>query len=320
MSGPRTISHADSLAGLAHVARLVGSTPHLPIRYADPPHATFHLKLEGQNPTGSVKDRAGLWMIREAITPAVVEAGPTLLDASSGNMACALVYFGALVGLPATMVVSSKLTKEKRSFLEHFGATLIEIGSTTIEGNRHCRELADGPERDRYLFLDQLHNWSNPQAHYDGTGPEIYRAFPHLRMLVGSLGSGGTLLGTARYLKERIPDLVVVATESAAGTRMPGVGGFDEGDYITPFIQAGLDERSFDVRFKATLADSARELLAQRGQGVFGGLQTGAVLCAARETARTREIAGDVVVISGDSGWKNVESLASIRTAAGTPA
>jgi cysteine synthase len=301
---------------LAHLRRLVGNTPYLSIRLHTSAHLCVHLKLEGQNPTGSVKDRAALTMLEHAVTPDVVSVGRTILDASSGNMACSLAYFGACTGLPVTVVVSSKLTREKRAFLDHVGATVITIGNYTIEGNLHCREQVARPDGDRYVFIDQLHNWNNPRAHEESTGPEILRDVPHCRMLVGSLGSGGTLLGTARYLKAHIPDLLVVAAEAASGTRMPGVGAFVDGDYITPFIRSGIDDGVFDVRVQVALVDAAKQLLDARTQGVFGGPQTGAVLHAAQVVARERDIAGDVVVISGDSGWKNLESLTSIREAA----
>lgn len=253
-------------------------------------------------------------MMERAITREILDTQPVILDASSGNMACSIAYFGSLLGLPTRVAVSSKLTKEKRDFLELFGASVIVVGERTIDGNQYCQQLVKEGNSENYLFLDQLHNWDNPRAHYEGTGPEILRDFPNCRMIVGSLGSGGTLLGTARFLKQHIPDIVVVATESVNGTRIPGVGAFDDGDYVTPFIHAGIAERCFDVRYQVSLAAAAERVLAARAQGVFGGLQTGAVLHAAMAVVRDHDIAGDVVVVSGDSGWKNVESLRGLGT------
>jgi cysteine synthase len=291
------------------VEQMVGRTPHLRIRTDEAPEARIHVKLEGWNPTGSVKDRAGLRMIREALESGALVPGKALLDASSGNMACAIAYFGAVLGYPATLAVSSKLTDDKRSFLRYYGATLHSVGDFTIEGNHFCRDLAAGPEGDRYCFLDQLHNGSNPRAHYEGTGPEILEAFPDVQMVVGSLGSGGTLFGTGRFLKEKRPDVRIVAVQSAPGTKIPGTGSFDDGDYVTPFIRQGREEGVFDRTVRITEADAVRRTLELRDRGVFAGLQTGGVYHAALLAAAELGVRGDVVFISGDTGWKNTDKL-----------
>ncbi|HEU0076680.1 MAG TPA: cysteine synthase family protein [Longimicrobiaceae bacterium] len=288
---------------------MVGRTPHVRVRSHRVPDARLHVKLEGWNPTGSVKDRAGLRMIREAQESGALRPGMTLLDASSGNMACALAYFGRLLGHPTTLVVSSKLTQDKRSFLRYYGAMLHQVGDFTIEGNRFCRELVEREEPGRYCFFDQLHNWANPRAHYETTGPEILADFPEVEVVVGSLGSGGTLYGTALYLKERRPEVRVVAVQAAAGTKIPGTGSFDDGDYVTPFIRRGFDDGLFDRVVRVSEADAVGGTLLLRDQGVFAGIQTGGVLHAAETAARDLGATGDVVFISGDSGWKNVDKL-----------
>ncbi|HEX8271386.1 MAG TPA: cysteine synthase family protein [Longimicrobiaceae bacterium] len=288
---------------------MVGRTPHVRVRSARAPDARLHAKLEGWNPTGSVKDRAGLRMIREAQDSGALRSGMTLLDASSGNMACALAYFGRMLGHPTTLVVSSKLTEDKRSFLRYYGARLHQVGDFTIEGNRFCRELVEREEAGRYCFFDQLHNWANPRAHYEGTGPEILAAFPDVEVVVGSLGSGGTLYGTALYLKERRPQVRVVAVQSARGTKIPGTGSFDDGDYVTPFIRKGFEDGLFDRVVRVSEADAVRATLELRDQGVFGGIQTGGVFHAAEAVAAELGSTGDVVFISGDAGWKNIDKL-----------
>ena len=293
------------------VLRSVGNTPHLRLPGSELPGAAFHVKLEGQNPTGSVKDRAGLRLIEESRADGRLEPGMTILDASSGNMGCALAYFGRLFGHPTRVIASSKLTADKRAFMEYFGARVEQTGDFTIEGNRRCREIA-AAEPDRYCFLDQLHAWANPRAHYDGTGPEILADFPEVAMVVGSLGSGGTLLGTAQLLKEKRPQTAIVAVQAAAGTRLPGTGSFDEGDYVTPFIAKGWSEGLFDRRERVTEAAAVARTQELRDLGVFAGLQTGGVYAAAVAAARELGIRGDVVLISGDSGWKNMEKLAGI--------
>ncbi|MBV9109974.1 MAG: cysteine synthase family protein [Gemmatimonadetes bacterium] len=297
----------------------VGRTPHLRVRAPEEPRARLFVKLEGWNPTGSVKDRAGLRMIREAQESGTLCPGATLLDASSGNMACALAYFGRLLGHPTRMVVSSKLTEDKRNFLRFYGADVVQIGDFTIEGNRWCRELVQREGMEHFHFFDQLHNWANPRAHYEETGPEILADFPGVEMLVGSLGSGGTLYGTGAFLKARRPGVRVVAVESAPGTRLPGTGSFDDGDYVTPFIHKGRQDGVFDHTVRVGADDAVRRTLQLRDQGVFCGLQTGGVFHAALEAARELDIRGDAVFISGDSGWKNIDKLLPHAAAAPAP-
>jgi cysteine synthase len=304
---------------LESMQQAVGPTPHLRVRAPEAPDVRFFVKLEGFNPTGSVKDRGGLGMIREAQEAGTLAPGATLLDASSGNMACALAYFGRLLGHPVRVVVSSKLTEDKRSFLRFYGADIVQVGDFTIEGNEWCRELVDR-EGERYHFFDQLHNWANPRAHYQSTGPEILADFPEVEMVVGSLGSGGTMYGTADFLKEQRPATRIVTVESAPGTKLPGTGSFTDGDYVTPFIRRGRDEGRFDHAVRITFDDAARRTLQLRDQGVFCGLQTGGVFHAAIQAARELGVRGDVVFISGDSGWKNVDKLLPLVAPAAEPA
>lgn len=290
---------------------LVGGTPHVRVRCGELEDTAVHVKLESYNPTGSIKDRAGVRLVVEAERSGRLLPGMTLLDASSGNMGCAIAYFGRLLGFPARVIASSKLTDDKLRFMRYFGAEVELVGDFTIEGNRHCRRLAEA-EPGRYCFLDQLHSSTNPQAHYESTGPEILADFPEVALLVGSLGSGGSLLGTARFLKERRPGLRVVAVEAAAGTRLPGTGSFDEGDYVTPFIRSGYDEGTFDEVEKIDHDAAVAMTKRLREQGIFAGLQTGGVCHAAATAASRLGIRGDVVVLSGDSGWKNMDKLSTI--------
>lgn len=288
--------------------QMVGNTPHVRVRTPDVTGACVYLKLEGCNPTGSVKDRAGLRMIQKCLDDGSLRPGMTLLDASSGNMACAIAYYGRLMGYPAELVVSSKLTAEKQNFLLYYDAKLHKIGDFTIQGNQYCRQLIE-QRSNPYCFLDQLHNWENPRASYETLGPEILSDFPDVAMVVGSLGSGGSLLGTAQRVKEHRPAVRVVAVQAAPGTRLPGTGSFDEGDYVTPFIRKGKDEGFFDHVIKIHEQDAVRRALEMREQGFFCGLQTGGVLHAALTAIADLGVRGDVVAISGDSGWKNMDKL-----------
>lgn len=295
-----------------NVLQLIGNTPHVPFHSPELPKIGIYIKLEGFNPTGSIKDRACIYILREKMVKGELRPGMILLDASSGNMACAIAYYGKILGYQTTAVVNSKLTQDKRNFLQYFGATLHQIGNFTIEGNRFCRELMERDGPDRYCFLDQLHNWANPRAHYDTTGPEILADFPNVSMVVGSLGSGGAMLGLGQFLKEKRPETKVIVVESAPGTRLPGTGSFDDGDYITPFIRKGTEEKIFDHVIKIKEADAIRKTIQLRDQGIFGGLQTGGVVYAALEAVKEFDVKGEVVILSGDTGWKNMARLLEI--------
>jgi cysteine synthase len=248
-------------------------------------------------------------MIRGKIAEGTLQPGMTLIDASSGNMACSIAFFGKLLGYSALVVANSKLTADKRKFIEYYGAELQVIGDFTIDGNRYCQERVQREEPGRFCFLDQLHNWANPLAHYEMTGPEILTDFPDVAMVVGSLGSGGAMAGTARFLKEKRPATKVVAVQSASGTKLPGTGSFDDGDYITPFIQQAMDEQFFDHIIKISEPDAVRRTVQLKEQGIFCGLQTGGVLHAALTAVEEFSVQGDVVILSGDTGWKNMDRL-----------
>lgn len=295
------------------IMSMVGQTPHLRLRSTETPGAQIHVKLEGYNPTGSVKDRACLNIIRTLEREGKLRPPLTLLDASSGNMACSVALFARLFGFPATVIVNSKITADKRNFLQYFGAEVIQVGDFTIEGNNYCREVLLKREPGKYLFLDQLHNWSNPQAYYESIGPEILADFPDVAMVVGSLGSGGTMSGTGRFLKEKKKDIKVVAVEAAPGTKLPGTGSFSDGDYVTPFIQSARDNGVFDHVVQVTEQDAVCRTAQLRKQGVFCGLQTGGVFHAAVAAIHKFKLEGDVVIVSGDTGWKNMDKLLHLR-------
>ena len=247
-------------------------------------------------------------MIRAALAAGTLKPGMSILDASSGNMACSIALLARILNHRATLVVSSKLTDDKRNYLRYYGASIVQIGDFTIDGNRYCRELVKSDDG-QYLFLDQLHNWANPQAHLESTGPEILGSVPDVSMIVGSLGSGGTLYGTALYAKRQSASVSIVAVQAASGSRIPGVGGFDDGDYVTPFIEKGRRDCLFDHTYLASERDAMRRTAELRDEGIFVGLQTGAVLHAAIDIATSLSASGNIVIISGDSGWKSLSKL-----------
>ena len=290
------------------VTDLVGNTPLLKFKTDEVGEDTnIYVKLEGFNPTGSIKDRACLANIQNAIETGKLKKGMTILDASSGNMACAISFYGKVLGYDTELVCGSKLTLDKKNFIEYFGAKLNMVGDFTIEGNNYCREVLVPQNPNKYCFLDQLHNENNPKASYETLGPEIYKDLPNIKMIVGSLGSGGSMYGSSKFLKENT-DVMCVTVESNSGYKIPGTGTFVDGDYVTPFIESGRAE-VFDDYIRIDLPNAVRrtEQLAQ--QGMFVGWQTGGVLDGAIESIKKHNIKGDVVLLSGDSGWKNVDKL-----------
>lgn len=291
------------------VAKMVGNTPCVRFISEETGKANLFVKLEGYNPTGAVKDRPCLWIIKSMLQQGKLQPGMTLLDSSSGNFAGSVAYFGKVLGYPTEVVATkSKLTPDKLNFMEYFGAKVTQMGQFTIEGNRYCRQLAEQDTANKYCFLDQLHNWANPQAHYESTAVEIATDFPELAMVVGSLGSGGTMLGIGKYFKENNPNVKIVAVQAASGTVIPGMGAFEDGDYITPFIQKGMDEELYDLS-KIHLESAIQRTLELRDRGIFCGIGTGGVLHAALEKIKQDGIEGNVVMMSGDSGWRNLERL-----------
>jgi cysteine synthase len=296
------------------IFQMVGKTPHVKLKFGSGigngrrNDSSIFIKLEGQNTTGSVKDRTGVALLQDVIRRGELKPGMTVLDASSGNLGCSLAFYSKLFGYRAFIVSSSKLTDEKRDFMLYYGAEVYQTGNWTIEGNQYCRELVQ-QEPGRYCFLDQLHNWGNPRAHYESTGPEIMAEFPKLEMVVGSLGTGGFLLGTGQFIKQHSPHVKIVAVQSALGTRLAGTASLDEGDYVTPFIENGYASKIFDHTVKVTEADAISRTFQLRDQGIFCGLQTGGVLHAALAAVDQHNIKGEVVVLSGDAGWKNMDKL-----------
>ena len=297
-----------STANFDVIAGMVGNTPLLNVPAFAGPRFRLLVKLEGYNPTGSVKDRACVAMLRAMTLDPAWNPAKSLLDASSGNMGCSLAYFGKVMGVDVRIVSSSKLTAEKKFFIEYFGASVELAGEFTIEGNRYCRQVARS-DPESWYFLDQLHNPANPAVHAAQTGPEILAQAPEVTAVVGSIGSGGTLLGIGRYLKQVSDRIQVFAVEAAAGTRIPGTAALTDGDYRTPFIEEGFGRGIFDHSVQVSEAEAVAMAGPLSAAGLFVGLQTCAVIAAARRAAQSCDLRGDVVVISGDTGWKNVDAL-----------
>ena len=167
--------------------------------------------------------------------------------------------------------------------------------------------ISENPNK--YCFLDQLHNWDNPEAHYKTTGPEILRDFPNISAVAFSIGSGGTLCGVSKFLREYSPKTKIIAITADKGSKIPGTAGFLDGDYETPFIKELNDKNRIDYTALINQEDAKKNILDFRKYGLYAGIQTGGVIQGAKDAINELDIAGDILLISGDSGWKNSDIL-----------
>ena len=275
---------------------LIGDTPLVELSRLSPPGRTIYAKLEGQNPTGSIKDRVALKMVEDAD----LQPGQELLEPTSGNTGISLALVAKLQGYKLTCVMPSNATPERRMLLELYGATIIdspgELGSNGAV--RMAQEIAG--RDDRYVMLFQYANEANPRAHYDGTGAEIARDLPRVDALVAGLGTGGTLMGTGRRLRETFPDVQVVAAEPLPGDPVMGLRSLDDG-YVPPVLNVAELDRKLLVS-NAEAAAAVRVLL-QR-EGLFAGVSAGAAVHVARRVAEELPEGAVVVTVLADGGWK----------------
>jgi [CysO sulfur-carrier protein]-thiocarboxylate-dependent cysteine synthase len=284
------------------VTQAVGNTPLVGLPSLSPPGYQLYLKLEGQNPTGSVKDRVAKYLIEHAERDGLLHAGSRILEPTSGNTGIALAAICAPKGYKLTCVMPENTSEERRVLLAMYGVDL--IFSPASEGSngavRVAREIADD---DPDVFMPfQYGNPANPRAHYETTGPEIIRDLPDVDAFVAGLGTGGTVTGVGKRLKEHDPRVKVFAAEPEYGDLVYGLRNIDEG-----FIPPVLDQDVLDGRIKV---DSLKALVATRelvsAEGVFAGPSTGAAVHVARRVCTPRRLpeGSKVVVLSPDGGWK----------------
>ena len=284
-------------SGVAHsLLDLIGNTPLVELpRLSPKPEVKLYAKLEGQNPTGSTKDRVALAMIEAAD----LEPGAELLEPTSGNTGISLALVARLKGYRLTCVMPENVTEERRRLLRLYGAEIIE--SPGEEGSngavRVAQELAEREPRYRVLF--QYANAANPRAHYDGTGAEIAEALDRVDVLVAGLGTGGTLMGAGARLRETFPNVTVAAAEPLPGDPVMGLRSLEDG-YVPPILDVSKLDRKLLVSNAEAVA-SLRDLLDR--EGVFAGVSSGAVIHIARKLAAELD-EGVVVAVLADGGWK----------------
>src|SRR5437867_6569852 len=296
-------SPAEGPFAVASALHLVGNTPLVDIqkvRDGVPPAVRVYAKLEGFNPGGSVKDRPALKMIQDGLARGALVPGKTILDSTSGNTGIALAMVGAALGYPVELVMPGNVSTERKRVVAAFGARAIY--SDPLKGSdgaiRLCRKiLADDPAR--YFKPDQYFNPANPQAHYETTGPEIWRQTEGgVTHFVAGIGTGGTIMGTGRYLKEQNPAVRVIAAEP--DDAFHGVEGLK---HMASSIVPGIyHEEELDLKIGVS-TDDAYDMVYRlgRGEGLVLGQSSGAAHVAALQVARTlRE--GTVVVLFPDFG------------------
>jgi cysteine synthase B len=266
------------------------------------PSVRILIKLEGQNPGGSVKDRIALSMIEEAEKEGLLGPGQILIEASSGNTGIGMALVSRLKGYHLKVVLATNVSIERRQLLESWGAEIIE--SPGEEGSngavRRARSLA--AEHPEWVFLYQYANPANPKAHYEGTGPEIWRDCPEVTHFVAGLGTSGTLLGVGRFLKEQNPAVKVWAIEPPAGELVDGLRNLDDG-YIPPIFIDNDGAALLDGKRIVRPRESIEWTRRLADVGIFAGLSSGAALAGAAKTASGID-SGTIVVVSADGGWK----------------
>jgi cysteine synthase len=284
----------------ASLLDLVGQTPLVALSRLSPkPDVRLYAKLEGQNPTGSLKDRVAKAMIEAAEASGELEPGRELLEPTSGNTGISLAMVARLKGYGLTCVMPENATEERKRLLALLGATIVLSpgGEGTNGAVRVALELA---ERDKRYFMPfQYANEANVHAHYEGTGAEIAESLDQVDVFVAGLGTGGTLMGAGRRLRESFPGVVIAGVEPLPGDPVIGLRSLEDG-YVPPI----LDVSQLDRKILVSNADSVagvRELLEH--EAIFAGVSSGGVIHVARRLAEELDEAV-VVCVLADGGWK----------------
>jgi cysteine synthase B len=290
------------------VLDLIGNTPLVQVQSLSPtPEVRLWVKLEGQNPTGSVKDRIALAMVESGEASGELTKDKVILEPTSGNTGISLAMVARIRGYSFTAVIPDNASAERISLLRAFGAEI--IFSEGAKGTNGSVALAQEIAADeRYYMPFQYGNETNVLAHYKGTAREILEDLPEVKAFVAGLGTGGTLTGVGRRLKEHDPDVKVVAAEPELGELVYGLRSLEEG-YIPPIFDPDILDGKIKVRARESIVWT-RELL--RKEGIFSGISAGAVIWVAQRTAERLAASGggDVVCLLADGGWKYMSTEA----------
>ncbi len=278
----------------------IGHTPLVEIPRMSPnPNVRLYAKLEFLNPTGSVKDRVAKYLIEDLERSGKLRAGSIIVEPTSGNTGIALAMIARRKGYRVAVVMPDNVTQERRQLLGLFGAEIID--SPGAKGSNGAIELAKYlvAKDERFVMPYQYGNPANPRAHYETTAEEIIADCPEVDVFVSGLGTGGTLVGCARRLREHNPDLKVYAAEPMPGETVQGLRSLDEG-----FIPEIFDSSLLDGKFLVSNAESIEALRAMtEREGIFAGVSSGGTLVAAARVAEEMDH-GTIVVLLADGGWK----------------
>jgi len=282
-----------------NIVESIGNTPLVELPRLSPnPDVRIYAKLEGHNPTGSVKDRVAKSMIEAAEADGLIQPGQTILEPTSGNTGIALAMICSRKGYKLKVVMPDNVTAERAQLLTMYGAEIVY--SEGPKGSNGAVEVALEMAQDSQYYMPyQYGNEANPNAHYYGTAVEILEELDEVTAFVGGLGTGGTLMGNGRRLKEENPDTLIVAAEPMQGELVDGLRSLDDG-FIPPIIDITLLDRKIMVSNRDAIVWT-RKLLHE--EGVFAGVSSGAIARIAGELE-----SGNVVFLIPDDGWKYLSS------------
>ncbi|HYU61962.1 MAG TPA: cysteine synthase family protein [Solirubrobacterales bacterium] len=287
-----------------NVLESIGNTPLVELpRLSPKPGVRIWAKLEGHNPTGSVKDRVAKAMIEDAEERGAIAPGQTLLEPTSGNTGISLGMICRRKGYPLKVVMPDNVTEERTQLLRMYGAEIVY--SEGAKGSNGAVELAlEMAGSDLSYFMPyQYGNEANPRCHYEGTAPEILEELDEIAAFVGGLGTGGTLMGVGRRLREHSSDTQIVAAEPMQGELVQGLRSLDDG-FIPPILDLDLLDRKIMVSNHDAITWTQRLL---RDEGLFAGVSSGAIAAVAARIGAELE-GGNVVFLVPDDGWKYLSS------------
>ncbi|MBC6110336.1 cysteine synthase CysM [Pedobacter fastidiosus] len=286
---------------MAQIIDLIGNTPMAELAKLNPkPNVKIFAKLEGNNPGGSVKDRASLNMIRSALERGEIKPGTKLVEATSGNTGIALAMIASLFGLEIELVMPANSTRERKVTMEAFGAKVTLLDSIEI-----CRDYAEEKGASNgYFLLNQFSNPDNYLAHYKTTGPEIWRDTEEsITHFVSSMGTTGTIMGCSRFLKEQNHNIQIVGCQPTEGSSIPGIRRWPK-EYLPKIFEPERVDRVMDVT-EVEAVEMARKLA--KMEGIFGGMSSGGACAAALKLAQEIE-KGVIVFIACDRGDRYLSS------------
>jgi [CysO sulfur-carrier protein]-thiocarboxylate-dependent cysteine synthase len=292
------------------IVQAIGNTPLVELRRLSPkPGVRIYAKLESYNPTGSVKDRVARSMLERAESDGLIAPGQTILEPTSGNTGISLAMICSRKGYPLKVVMPDNVTQERTQLLRMYGAEIIYSPGDQGSNGAVAMALDMAEAESSYYMPYQYGNQANPDAHYHGTAVEILEELDEVDAFVGGLGTGGTLMGNARRLKEENEDTLVVAAEPLQGELVQGLRSLEDG-YIPPIIDLDLLDRKIFVSNRDSVVWT-KKLLEE--EGLFAGVSSGAIAAIAARVAGEMD-EGNVVFVAPDDGWKYLSSGVYTKT------